>query len=355
MIKESHGDLLNAEADALVNPVNTVGVMGKGIALQFRRRYPEMYRAYAAAAERGELRLGRMHVWETGVLTGPRLVINFPTKKHWRSRSRLADIETGLSDLERVLHEYAVTSVAVPPLGCGNGGLGWENVCPLIVRTFERMSGIEARIFSPEGAPSASEMVTRTERPDLTVGRAALLTLLRRYEAVAMGVSQLEVQKLMYFLQQAGENLRLEYGKGRYGPYADNLRRVLNMLEGHFTVGYGDGSKPVNEAEPIELLPDAAAEAERALRGAPETRERIDRVLRLSEGFESAYSMELLASVHWSTIEDPRAAERPEAAIEFVRGWNARKKRLLTPEHITTAWHRLRSEGWLPSGGPCGR
>jgi O-acetyl-ADP-ribose deacetylase (regulator of RNase III) len=124
------GNLLEADVDALVNTVNTKGVMGKGIALQFRRAFPENYEAYRAACDAGEVRLGRMFVFLTGRLERPRVIINFPTKGHWKSRSRLTDVEAGLHDLRRVLVEYGVDSVALPPLGCGLGGLRWAEVRP---------------------------------------------------------------------------------------------------------------------------------------------------------------------------------------------------------------------------------
>ena len=132
MIREMHGNLLADDAVALVNTVNTVGAMGKGIALQFKRAYPDMFRAYERAAKAGELQPGNVHVWETGALDGPRYILNFPTKRHWRAPSRLEDIEAGLADLVRVVDELAIRSIALPPLGCGNGGLDWSVVAPLI-------------------------------------------------------------------------------------------------------------------------------------------------------------------------------------------------------------------------------
>ncbi len=128
MIRDAHGDLLSAEADALVNTVNTVGVMGKGIALQFKKAWPAMFRDYQAASKRGEIIPGRVHVWETGSLSGPRFIINFPTKRHWRAPSKLADIEAGLAHLADVIRARGITSIAIPPLGCGNGGLAWKDV-----------------------------------------------------------------------------------------------------------------------------------------------------------------------------------------------------------------------------------
>lgn len=141
MITEAHGNLLEADVDALVNTVNTVGIMGKGIALQFRQAYPEMFKDYSRAAKRREVALGTMHVWPTGLMTGPRFIINFPTKGHWRSSSKFGDIDRGLDDLVRVVQEHGIRSIAIPPLGCGNGGLAWSDVEPLIRRKFRGNPG----------------------------------------------------------------------------------------------------------------------------------------------------------------------------------------------------------------------
>jgi O-acetyl-ADP-ribose deacetylase (regulator of RNase III) len=152
------GNLLTQDVDALVNTVNTEGIMGKGIALQFKKAWPAMFKDYEAACKRGEVTLGRMHVWETGSVTGPRYIINFPTKRHWRSRSELIDIETGLHDLTRVIRELGITSIAIPPLGCGNGGLDWREVEPRMLRSLEPLAGaVDIRMFAPVGAPSAAE------------------------------------------------------------------------------------------------------------------------------------------------------------------------------------------------------
>lgn len=348
MIHESHGNLLDSDAEALVNTVNTVGVMGKGIALQFRRRFPDMFRAYERAAKQHEVHLGQMQVWETGAIAGPRYVINFPTKGHWRARSRLNDIEAGLTDLIRVVREKSISSIAVPPLGCGSGGLAWSQVRRLIVTAFEQLPNVDVRIFPPGGAPNAADMTTRTARPAMTIAKAAFIATLRRYSEITLDVSLIEVQKLMYFLQSAGEDMRLNYVKGNYGPYADNLREAMRAMEGHFIVGFGDGSKPVREAEPIELLPGASDDADRALDAAPDTVARIERVIRLSKGFESAYGMELLASVHWvATRESTDAATDPAVAAELVGSWNARKQRMMGPDHVGKAWSHLRDERWL--------
>ncbi|HEU5271498.1 MAG TPA: macro domain-containing protein [Jatrophihabitans sp.] len=346
MITEARGNLLDADVDALVNTVNTVGVMGKGIALQFKRAFPAMFRDYARAVEAGDVQLGRMHVWPTGQLSGPRYVINFPTKGHWRAQSRLADIERGLSDLIRVIRELGITSVAIPPLGCGNGGLDWADVQPRIRAALAEMPELHAVLYPPGGAPAAHLMHTATRRPKVTAARAALIRLLTMYADRALDASLIEVQKLLYFLQVAGEPLRLQYVKGRYGPYADNLRHTLTALEGHYLVGFGDGSARVAEAEPLQVLPGADGEASAVLAEHPETQARIERVLALAEGFESAYGLELLATVHWIANED-REAQSAARITELVRAWSPRKGGMFTAEHVATAWSALRDRGWL--------
>jgi O-acetyl-ADP-ribose deacetylase (regulator of RNase III) len=144
-IEFTRGDLLAADAEALVNAVNTAGVMGKGLALQFKRAYPRMFEEYRRACQAGEVRLGTMHLFDTGT----RLIVNFLTKGHWRAKSRLADVELGLEDLVRVLDEHEVKSVAVPPLGCGLGGLDWEDVRPRIEAALSGLADTRVLVFEP--------------------------------------------------------------------------------------------------------------------------------------------------------------------------------------------------------------
>lgn len=341
------GNLLEADVDALVNTVNTVGVMGKGIALQFKKAFPANYKAYEKACKSDSLNLGSMFVFDNGQLVSPRLIINFPTKGHWRSKSKLNDIERGLDDLAATIRERDIRSIALPPLGCGNGGLDWAVVEPLIR---ERLADLPTtiQIFSPSGAPAASSMLDATSRPDLTPGKAALVAMIDRYTRVALEASVIEVQKLMYFLQEAGQPLKLRYEANRYGPYADNLRHVLIRLEGHHLEGFGDGSRKVRNADPIAVLPGAAAEAESAigLFNDPDLVVRINRTIDLAEGFESAYGMELLATVHWCATHN-EGIDDAQAAAGCVREWSNRKERLFTDEHIAAAWDQLQEGGWL--------
>lgn len=359
MVSDERGNLLEATADALVNTVNTVGVMGKGIALQFKQAYPANFRAYEAACRRGEVRLGSMFTFETGLLDAPRYIINFPTKGHWRAQSKLSDIKAGLADLRREIRDRDIRSIAIPPLGCGNGGLDWRDVRPLIIEALSDLPGVHVMVFPPEGAPPAEAMKVGTQRPKLTTSRAALLATVGRYvrrshleDATATdGASLLEIQKLMYLLQEAGQALDLNYTKARYGPYAENLNHALQPLEGHYLRGYGDRTQEILKLSPIVLMPDAVAEAERWLGDHHDaaTTDRINAVMELVEGFASAYGLELLATVHWAATHEQAERDLDLAQLtELIRNWNERKERLFTEAHIRRAADHLSRLQWLP-------
>jgi O-acetyl-ADP-ribose deacetylase (regulator of RNase III) len=348
MISEAEGNLLDAHVDALVNTVNTVGVMGKGIALQFKRAYPAMFRDYASAAKRGDLAIGRMHVWHTGQYDGPKIIINFPTKRHWRGGSKLTDIEMGLNDLVKVIRRERIKSIAVPPLGCGHGGLDWADVEPLIRSKLASLEDVDVRVYPPTGTPLAADMRTTGPKPRMTAGRAALIEIIRRYSAVALeGATPIAVQKLMYFLQVAGEELGLRYERNFYGPYADNLRAVLRDIEGHYLEGFGDGSQRVEVSEPLRLLPGAREAASQTLQDRRATLDRVDRVMDLTCGFESANSLELLATVHWVASHAKAEGRSDEDIASQVRRWSNRKARLFTAGQVHKALDLMRDKGWL--------
>ena len=344
MIEQAHGNLLQAEAEALVNTVNCVGVMGKGIALQFKQAFPENFRAYQRACRAGEVQPGRALVFEAGCLTSPRYIINVPTKRHWREDSRLEDVEAGLAALVDEVKRLGIRSIAVPPLGCGNGGLNWADVRPRIEAAFAQVPEVRVLLFAPSGAPDATAMPVRTPRPEMTPARALFVKLLEQYAVLEYTCTLLEVQKLAYFLQEAGEPLRLRYGAAHYGPYARNLNKVLERIEGHFIRGYGDSQSP-NAS--IRLLRGAVEEAERFLVDRPESRQRLERISRLIEGFETPYGMELLASVHWLAHHAEKPVRDPAEAVAAIQAWNPRKRRLFKPQHIEVAWQRLTETGWI--------
>jgi O-acetyl-ADP-ribose deacetylase (regulator of RNase III) len=344
MIKLQQGDILHADAEALVNTVNCVGIMGRGIALQFRKAFPENYKAYKAACSRGELQPGKMFVFDLNRFQHPRFIINFPTKRHWRGKSRIEDIKAGLKDLVEESRKLKIQSIAIPPLGCGLGGLDWEEVRPLIESTFHELPEVCVLIYEPTGAPLAEEMAKEMKAPKMTIARATLLGLMRRYLAAVMdpSVTLLEIHKLMYFMQESGETLKLKYSKGLYGPYAKNLRHVLSAIEGYFISGYGDAED--NPGKQIVFKIEAAEHAESFLKDHPETQARFDRVANLIDGFETPFGMELLATVHW--IAHREHVTNVSEAVAKVYNWNDRKK-MFKDRQIHLAWEMLDRKGWL--------
>lgn len=343
------GNLLAAEVDALVNTVNTEGVMGKGLALQFKKAFPENFATYEEACKAGEVAPGRMHIVQR--LASPRFIINFPTKKHWRHPSKIEYVRDGLRDLVQQVQKLGIKSIAIPPLGCGNGGLSWADVKPLIVRAFEGAGDVRVVLFEPSDAPTADKIIDRREKPGMTPARAAVLELMGRYIETDYDyrLSLVEVQKLAYFLQLAGENLRLEYRAHHYGPYADTLRKALRNIEGHYTRGIGDGKN--SPETPLELLPGAVNEARAFLAERPDTLARIDRVARLIEGFETPFGMELLGTAHW-VMQHGADPNDVDDVIAKVHSWSERKRSQMKDGHVRAAWKRLHDQGWLGSHDP---
>lgn len=344
MIEYKTGNILTENAGAIVNTVNCVGVMGRGIALQFKKAFPENFQAYAAACQREEVRPGRMFIYDMGGLTNPRYIVNFPTKRHWRGKSRMEDIESGLAALAGEIRERGIHSIAIPPLGSGLGGLEWSEVRQRIERALADIEDVRIIIFEPKGAPAAEKMVRNREVPKMTPGRAALVELMNRYLAGLLDpfVTLLEVHKLMYFMQEAGEPLRLKYKKAPFGPYAENLRHVLNAIEGHLVSGYADGGDAPDK--PLHLVPGAVEDAQAFLREHAETKGRFERVTRLVGGFESPFGLELLATVHWVMKQDQ--ASSVDEVVSRIHAWNARKLQF-TPRQIGLALNTLSRQGWV--------
>ena len=344
MIHLTRGDILKHDADALVNTVNCMGVMGRGIALQFRNAFVDNYDAYRKAARARQIQPGRMFVFERSAIDRPRWIINFPTKRHWKQKSLVEDVESGLIDLVRFIREKGIQSIAIPPLGCGLGGLDWAVIRPLIEKSLATVPQVETFLFEPVGAPKAVEMVNRTRRPKLTKGRAALLGLIHHYLAGLMdiGISLLEIHKLMYFLQVAGEPLKLNFKPATYGPYAENLRHVLGQLESHYIHGYGAGSDDPKTS--IELADGAGQEGLSFLQNHPAILHRFNLVSHLIEGFESPFGLELLATVHW--VAHRQGVRSVDQAVKEVHGWSHRKA-MFTPYQIQAAWSQLQRLGWL--------
>jgi O-acetyl-ADP-ribose deacetylase (regulator of RNase III) len=343
MIEHRKGDLLSADVDALVNTVNCVGVMGKGVALQFRKAFPENFKAYERACRAGEVRPGRMFVFETGQLTSPRLIVNFPTKRHWRGKSRMEYIETGLLDLVAVLERFGVGSVAIPPLGCGNGGLLWAEVRPRIEAALEPLAAdVRVALYDPGAPPPVHRQRTAAKVAHMTPGRAALISTMALYRKdPSSALTLLVAQKLAYLLQAAGEPLKLEFTKAKYGPYAEALNHVLQDMEGGFVLGYGDRTT----GSDLMLLDGAEAGAQAFLASDAEADSRVERIGRLIEGFESPFGLELLTTVHWAALRE--GATGPDEATRVVADWTPRKREVFGEREVAIAWKRLGDHGWL--------
>ncbi|QZA08824.1 macro domain-containing protein [Mycolicibacter heraklionensis] len=348
MITYGKGDLLKADADALINTVNCVGIMGKGIALQFKRRYPENFKAYERACKHNEVRIGTMFVTETLELEGPRYIVNFPTKQHWRSPSQLSFIQAGLKDLIHVIQDLGLTSIAIPPLGAGNGGLDWRDVEPLLLESFSDLPDVRFILYAPT---PGTRQIAPPKRIRMSWGRATLLHLMRSYidqrRAAepwedTSGVSHLEIQKLMYFANEAEPKLSLSYAPGRYGPYSEKVRHLLTDIEGAYTSGFGDGSAKALNLEPVSLTNEGIRALDEYLRAgaeAPKVEQTVDTVLSTIRGFEGPYGVELLASTHW--VVTHQGATDHAAAANAVRSWTKRKGRLYTDVRVGVALDRV--------------
>ncbi|MFD5936514.1 macro domain-containing protein [Streptomyces sp. NPDC060333] len=352
VIQEMQGNLLEADAEAIVNTVNTVGVMGKGIALQIKQAFPENYKQYKAACDIGGVKIGEIFVHDAHHLGPRRYVLNFPTKRHWRGKSRVEDIEAGLDALVDVVRKYGIESIAIPALGCGNGGLDWEEVRPLIYAAFESVSEVKVLLFPPAGSPAPGSMPVRTAAPNMTRGRVAVIALLHGYVEQAKserveatnGASLLELQKLMYLLQATGTPMRLNYQKAKYGPYAENLNHQLQRMEGHLVRGYGDRTQRVLDFHPITLTANSKDSADRWLDDHRDSdlKDAVDGVLELIDGFSSPYGLELLCSTHW-VMQELGSDATQDSVVSALQKWSRRKAEIFTERHIEVAWKRLQS------------
>ena len=343
-IEYKRGDIFTADVDALVNSVNCVGVMGRGIAQQFKERFPNNYKQYRDACAHDQVRPGAMFITKTGSIVGPRFIINFPTKRHWRGKSRLEDIKSGLRSLSREIEWNKIQSIAIPALASDLGGLEWPLVKELIESALARNTSTRIIVFEPGSAPADERPNKSQDAPAMTPGRSALITLVARYFSASYdtAITLLEIHKLMYLLQEAGEPLRLRLLKGDYGPYAENLRHVLKAMNNHYVTGYGSGGDKPNKL--IQLLPGAVQEARAFLRMEYPTYGRIRDVTKLIDGLETPDGLELLTTVHWVATRE--GADTADKAIAATYAWNEHKRQF-TEQHIRLAFERLADQGWI--------
>jgi O-acetyl-ADP-ribose deacetylase (regulator of RNase III) len=345
VIERGLGSLLEADAEALVNTVNCVGVMGKGLALDMKRAYPENYVRYRQACAAGEVRPGRMLIVPTGAVENPRLIINFPTKRHWKGRSRIEDIEAGLQSLVAEVRQLGVRSIAVPALGCGNGGLDWAQVRPLIVAAFANLPDIRVVLFDPaEGVSEGYAQGPNSFEP--LRHEALLLKLMDAYRSSGYRLSLYEARLLLYLLQVAGEPIGITSIANPTGRSATCVAQVLTPMIGRlFRL-----EERRHALDEIVIEPAALRAASRMVSSDSDASERYERIVRLIRGFETPYGLELLATVHWAAHHHLEGALDPDGAVRAVHAGSARARRLVKPEHAHKAWQRLNDNGWLARG-----
>jgi len=343
MIEYKQGDILSEDVEAIVNTVNCVGVMGRGLALQYKNKFPDNFKIYSKACKSKEVQPGSMFVTQTHQLINPKYIINFPTKRHWKGKSKIEDIDDGLIDLIKVIEQYNIKSIAIPPLGSGLGGLDWSIVKNKIENTFSNIKDINIIVYQPLEEKIIVKNISK-EVPKMTAGRASLVGLIDKYLAGMLSpfISLLEVHKLVYFMQEAGEPLRLKFEKAHYGPYAQNLRHVLNVIEGHFISGYVDGGDAPDKQ--IELIPGAVVDSTKFLNGKDSTNDSFKKVIDLVSGFETPFGLELLSTVHW-TMKQENTTDT-ERIVSSIYNWNDRKRQF-SKKQIAIAKDILIKKGWV--------
>ncbi len=330
MITYTTGDIFEAKTEAIVNTVNIEGVMGKGLALQFKKRFPENFKAYAKACKNGGLSMGKMFTHYEQHLAGGHYIINFPTKKSWRNKSRIEDIETGLQALVTEMQRLGITSLAIPPLGCGLGGLPWSLVKEAIQRAFEN-TDFEVIVYEPLQKKSPVTQLN-TQQTRLTIGKALILELFRKYMNLVptVSITFVEAHKLCYLLQCAGADLKLRFVPCRYGPYAQNLSHVFADMENRWIEGFGDGKRLAFET--LALLPLAKHAATMLNEKHMQYIQALDDIFC---GFETPVGLELIATTHWLITQDsiPPTEEHVRAAIaawcDNKESWGDRKVNFL--------------------------
>lgn len=343
MIKYVKGNLLQAKAHALVNTVNTIGVMGKGIALQFKEQFPANFKAYSDACKNGKIGIGKLFVFEENTLNGKKIIINFPTKTEWYKKSQYSYIEEGLKDLVKIIEEYKLENIALPPLGCGNGGLNWDKVKALIENYLANIS-IEILVYEPNNA--VKEVLQKEQQKkdiNLTPARAMLLYALAKYEERGENPSVFAANKLAYFLQESGEPLKLQFIAYTFGPYAQAVEKVLYALNGKYLTGLEQmNAKPF---EPLNLEYSKFHEVEDFVKQklTVAQKERLKSVLNIIEGFESTLSLEILSSIHFLLRQDKTLTQAD--LLERIHSWNDRKRDIIKEKYINLAFHHLQNYG----------
>jgi O-acetyl-ADP-ribose deacetylase (regulator of RNase III) len=342
MIRYIKGNLLDANVEAFVNTVNTVGVMGKGIALQFKDAFPNNFSAYEKACKSKWLEPGKLLVVREPVFEGEKIIINFPTKTEWFQKSKYEYIEKGLAELVSVIKKEHIKSIAIPPMGCGNGGLKWEKVKPLMIQYLSALNNVEIIIYEPDEAiKELLKKQSSNKDVKLTVARAMLLYSMFYYESLGENSSLFVANKLAYFLQRLGEKSfsKLKFEASHYGPYSVGVEHVLHTLNGKYLKGLEQMN--AKAFEPLELQYDKASEVSMFIKKEllPEQVNTIKNLTILIDGFQSALSLEILASVDFIRKNNPGIGK--EDILKTIQNWSTRKSKLFGEKYISIALNHL--------------
>jgi O-acetyl-ADP-ribose deacetylase (regulator of RNase III) len=300
VIRFLQGSLFNSDAEALVNTVNTQGVMGKGIALEFKRRFPANYEFYRQACAQGQVQIGKMLVFPTQSLQ-PQYIINFPTKRHWRGRSKLEYIERGLQDLVRVVQQHGIRSIALPPLGCGNGGLRWEQVKLLIEQAFALLPNVEVLVYEPAPAQMSPE-------------EACLVNLIAVYSEMSPAPTREEVALLaeIFLLENGSARSQSERGRRRTTP----SRLIKRLVDASLLDVNRLGRTPVFGVR----SPEKREQAQKVLEANPEWRARAERMLELIDGCDGLAALQAVYDVQ-------RILSNPTTRRYFTAAWQRQRER----------------------------
>lgn len=344
MITIKSGDILCANVEAVVNTVNCVGIMGKGIALQFKFKYPDNFSFYKKVCDSGKMIVGKVLVFKREATENPKYIINFPTKRHWKGKSKIEDIVKGLDSLIKVVKEENIKSIAIPALGSGLGGLDWSLVKPIVIDAFSDLEGVDVQLFEPFYNPKPENIEVNTKKPKITIMKALLIKLMQIYNVLDYRYTKLEIQKLLYFLNiLRGDELKLKFEKSNYGPFTNTVNHILRDMEYHYIRGLGDGSS----RSEIQLLSRSIEDADKLLEEHEEYKESIERIQKLIDGFETPFGMELLSTVHWVVKYECEDSEKINYITDAVHRWNKRKKDLFKSNHIEVAISRLKEQKWI--------
>ncbi|MFD8810288.1 macro domain-containing protein [Streptomyces sp. NPDC059627] len=344
------GDLLKSSMHALVNTVNTVGVMGKGIALAFKKRYPDMFADYVRRCDAKEVRLGQPYPFEVD----GHVVINFPTKAHWRSVSKLSDIIAGLEYLKANYRAWGLRSIAVPPLGCGNGQLEWSVVGPVLISHLAQLD-IPVELYAPYGIDVADGQLNlwddekRDESPQGKIDPSliALVEILSRLEdqPYRWPVGRVMLQKLAYFATVAGLPTGFEYERASFGPFSAQLKPAVAKLQNNGLLEERQRGKMFEV-----LVGDAYEGARKEFSSQIEKWDKaIDSTCDLVARFDTTQA-EIAATVHYTAYHlYQKNGELPTATevLNAVEAWKVKRVPPLKREDILRAIANLATRQWI--------